>query len=220
MTVLLVEHSDYLATIVAETLQKAGFEVDVVPNAAEAATALAAVRFELMLFDMDVPDSNDLALLRIMRERRNLTPVILIGANESLHPGSFEVRPNDYLSKPLALNDLVARVRLNRSAARGPVATLSLENLVLDVPTQQVIVDDRARNFSTTEIALLTQLLQHSHRVVPRESLARRIYGDADSKPNAMEAHVHRLRKRLRDAGAHVQIQTVRRIGYLLEAAS
>jgi two-component system response regulator TctD len=218
MTVLLVEHSERLATLVTRNLERAGFGVDLAQTAAAASAACAATKFELVLFDLDVPDVRGLSWLKAMRERHDMTPVILLAAEDGLRAEAMKFGVDDCLIKPVAPEELVARARAVRRSADGLEAALCLGNLIVDTAMRQVIVDDRARNFSVSEVTLLGHLIRHRRRIVRKESLGEAMYGSRDAV-NAIEAHMYRLRRRLREVGAKVRIQTVRRIGYIIEEA-
>jgi DNA-binding response OmpR family regulator len=220
MTVLLVEDSERLASLVTRNLERAGFGVDVAQTGAAASAACSSMRFELVLCDLDVPDVAGLSWFRALRERRDMTPVILLATEDSLRSEALRSGADDCLIKPVAPEELVARARAIRQSADGLDDALHLGNVIVDTTLRQVIVDDRARNFSLSEVTLLEQLIRHRRRIVGKGLLEGAVYGTRTNVGgNAIEAHLYRLRRRLRDAGAKLSIQTVRRVGYVIDEA-
>jgi len=220
MRLLLVEDNERFAVLLKRGLAAAGFVVDVLPTAKTAAAALRASRFEIVVLDLGLPDADGLDVLGEMRRRQDATPVLILTARGSLEDRVIGLQSgaDDYLVKPFALEELIARLQaLLRRPGNLLGVTLQLGNIALDTVARQVFVGDQPIFFSAREIAVLEQLLRRSGRVVAKNLLADNLYGlSQEVGSNAVEVYVHRLRKHLAEAGASVQIHTLRGVGYLI----
>ena len=220
MRLLLVEDNERFAVLLKRGLAAAGFVVDVLPTAEAAAAALRANRFEIVVLDLGLPDADGLDVLGEMRRRQDATPVLILTARGSLEDRVIGLQSgaDDYLVKPFALEELIARLQaLLRRPGNLLGVTLQLGNIALDTVARQVFVGDQPIFFSAREIAVLEQLLRRSGRVVAKNLLADNLYGlSQEVGSNAVEVYVHRLRKHFAEAGASVQIHTLRGVGYLI----
>ena len=220
MRLLLVEDNERFAVLLKRGLAAAGFVVDVLPTAEAAAAALRASRFDIVVLDLGLPDADGLDVLGEMRRDQDATPVLILTARGSLEDRVIGLQSgaDDYLVKPFALEELVARLQaLLRRPGNLLGVTLQLGNIALDTVARQVFVGDQPIFFSAREIAVLEQLLRRSGRVVAKNLLADNLYGlSQEVGSNAVEVYVHRLRKHLAEAGASVQIHTLRGVGYLI----
>jgi len=220
MRLLLVEDNERFAVLLKRGLAAAGFVVDVLPTAAAAAAALRASRFDIVVLDLGLPDADGLDVLGEMRRHQDATPVLILTARGSLEDRVIGLQSgaDDYLVKPFALEELIARLQaLLRRPGNLLGVTLQLGNIALDTVARQVFVGDQPIFFSAREIAVLEQLLRRSGRVVAKNLLADNLYGlSQEVGSNAVEVYVHRLRKHLAEAGASVQIHTLRGVGYLI----
>jgi len=220
MRLLLVEDNERFAALLKRGLVAAGFVVDVMLTAADAAAALRENRFEIIVLDLGLPDADGLDVLGEMRHREDATPVLILTARGSLNDcvTGLQSGADDYLVKPFALEELVARLQaLLRRPGNLLGVTLKLGNIALDTVGRQVFVGDQPILLSAREIAVLEQLLRRSGRVVAKNLLADNLYGlSQEVGSNAVEVYVHRLRKHLTEVGASVQIHTLRGVGYLI----
>lgn len=222
MRLLVVEDEPALAGLLREGLHAAGFAVDSAVTLAEAHACLQAARYDTVVLDLGLGDACGLTLLRHLRGRGDSTPVLILTARDAPEDRvtGLDTGADDYVIKPFHMNELVSRIRalLRRpNAALG--VKLSLGTLQLDTVARTAQVEQAPLPLSARETALLELLLRRAGRVVAREALDQGLYGmDRPTTPNAMEVLVHRLRKRLHDAGANVVIHTLRGVGYLLAA--
>lgn len=220
MRLLLVEDNERFAVLLKRGLAAAGFVVDVLPTAEAAAAALRASRFDIVILDLGLPDTDGLDVLGEMRRHQDATPVLILTARGSLEDRVIGLQSgaDDYLVKPFALEELIARLQaLLRRPGNLLGVTLKLGNIALDTVARQVFVGDQPIFFSAREIAVLEQLLRRSGRVVAKNLLAENLYGlSQEVGSNAVEVYVHRLRKHLAEAGASIQIHTLRGVGYLI----
>jgi DNA-binding response OmpR family regulator len=198
----------------------AGLVADLVNSAADARTALATTRFAAIVLDLGLPDGDGLSLLRELRERKDTTPVLVLTARSGVRERVTGLRSgaDDYLVKPFAFEELVARVQaLLRRPGDLLGQALNVGNLAFDVEARQVFIDQQPQFFSAREMAVLEILMRRSGRVVAKKLVEDHLFGlSGDGGSNAVEVYIHRLRKQLADAGAQVQIHTIRGVGYLI----
>lgn len=225
MRLLIIEDVERLAEFMRTGLRREGFAVDACGTLEEAEAALAGVRYDTVVLDLMLPDGSGIELLKRLRARGDTTPVIVVTARERVadRVAGLNAGADDYLVKPFALDELVARIRalLRRpGAALGVV--LRAGNVALDTTTREASVAGAKLALSRREARLLELLLRRVDHVVPKEVLEEKLAGfDEEITPNAVEVLVHRLRKRLSDSGADLAIHTLRGLGYLLaESAS
>jgi DNA-binding response OmpR family regulator len=220
MRLLLVEDNERFAALLKRGLAGAGFVVDVLPTAKDATWALRESRFEIVVLDLGLPDADGLDVLGEMRRRQDATPVLILTARGSLEDRVIGLQSgaDDYLVKPFALEELVARLQaLLRRPGNLLGVALKLGNVSLDTVARQVFVGNQPIFLSAREIAVLEHLLRRGGRVVAKNVLADNLYGlSQEVGSNAVEVYVHRLRKQLTEVGASVQIHTLRGVGYLI----
>jgi DNA-binding response OmpR family regulator len=223
MALLLVEDNERLAGLLKQGLEKTGFTVDIVDTATDAGEAMQAIKFEVIILDLGLPDEDGLSVLRAMRQRGDTTPVIIMTARGSLRERveGLDAGADDYLVKPVALEELVARINaLLRRPGNLLGTAVRLGNLTLDTAGRQVFIEDKPQVFGARELAILEHLLRRSGRIIPKKFLENSLYGLGEEiSSNAVEVYVHRLRKRLLEVGANVQVQTVRGVGYMIGEA-
>lgn len=214
MRVLLVEDDPLLGDGVQTGLQQAGYVVDWVREGDEADAALATGSYAAVVLDIGLPKRTGLELLRAWRARAIGTPVLVLTARDGVHDrvAGLDAGADDYLIKPFALAELAARLRaLVRRAAGRAAPLLRHGALVLDPEGRTVALEGKPIALSAREFALLHELLENAGRVLSRERLERALYEwDREPLSNAVEVHVHHLRKKL---GSDL-IRTVRGVGY------
>jgi DNA-binding response OmpR family regulator len=222
MRLLLVEDNRSLADLIAGGLKRAGFAVDHFATAADAEEALRAVTYDLLILDLGLPDRDGTQLLQNLRKQGINAPVIIVTARGSVDDrvAGLNIGADDYLVKPFEMDELIARCRalLRRPGGRSSVA-LAAGNVSVDTVTGEVRINDEVIDIGRREYDILVLLLRQSGRVVPKARFEEALYGFGEEvTPNAIEAHVSRLRKRLTAAAATPAIHTIRGIGYLLKA--
>ncbi len=217
MRILLVEDDELLGEGTRKGLIQDGYTVDWVRDGLLADQALKNEKFDLVVLDLGLPKMPGIAVLEGLRERGNTTPVLILTARESIEDRvkGLDTGADDYLTKPFNLDELLARLRsLQRRFASRAAPLLSYGTISLDPASHTVTFNDEPVNLSRREFALLHVLLENAGRVLSREHLTQSLYGwgeEVDS--NALEVHVHNLRKRF----GQEFIRTVRGIGYTIE---
>lgn len=220
MRVLLVEDSDELVALLRKGLAQGGFSADAVGTAADAGHALGAMRYAAVVLDRGLPDADGLTVVRDMRRRGDATPVLVLTARDGVSDRVSGLRDgaDDYLAKPFAMEELVARLQaLLRRSDTMPGRQLTFGNVALDTEGRQVSVGGVVRPFPARETAVLEILLRRGGNVAPKRLFEDHLFGlSGEVGSNAVEVYVHRLRRMLADAGATVKVHTVRGVGYLL----
>ena len=223
MRVLLVEDNARLAMLLAEGLRRAGWQADVGGSLEEAEAALATGEYDAVVLDRGLPDGDGIDLVRRLRHRPGAPPVLMMTARGEVPEvvEGLDLGADDYMVKPVSLVELVARLNAaQRRGSRGS-APLVLGAIALDPLSRALTLSGTPFDPPPRERTLLEVLLRAAPRPVAKEALEARLAGmDRAVQPNAVEVYVHRLRARLGQAGAGVVIQTVRGLGYRLEAAA
>jgi DNA-binding response OmpR family regulator len=216
MRILVAEDDAILAEGVTRVLRQSGYAVDWVKNGAEADSALEADDFDLLILDIGLPRRDGFTVLRRLREARVALPVIILTARDSVGDkvAGLEGGADDYLPKPFAFDELLARIRLRLHSDRAPELTvLRSGNLALDLRTRRAQIGGHQVDLSAREFALVELMLRHPGQVLTREQLLSHVWGfDFDPGSNIVDVYVRRLRRKL---GSDL-IQTVRGMGYRL----
>lgn len=222
MRLLAVEDELDLGVLLCDALSRAGFAVDLVTGVADAEEYLHLASYDALVLDLGLADGDGLTLLATLRRREVMLPVIILTARDAPEDRvtGLDAGADDYLIKPFHMPELISRVRalLRRpNAALGIV--LDLGDLVLDTISRRAKVCGQTLDLSLRETALLELLLRRQGNVVSREAIEQCLYGfDKTLGSNAVEVLVHRLRRKLSDAGSLVAVHTLRGVGYLLGA--
>ena len=220
MRLLIVEDEPDLGSLLRDALQRAGFAVDLVTGLEDAEQHLNLAQYDAMILDLGLADGDGMTLLHRLRRRGNMLPVLILTARDAPEDrvAGLDGGADDYLVKPFHMPELVSRMRalLRRpNAALGVV--LEVGDLVLDTAARRAKVGTTPLVLAPREMALLELLMRQQGRVVSREAIEQGLYGfDTTLGSNAMEVLVHRLRRKLADAGALAVVHTLRGVGYLL----
>lgn len=220
MRLLLIEDHHRFSKFVKDGLEKEGFTVDDVDTASGGQAALSTVKYDAIILDLGLPDADGLDVLRSLRDEGDETPVLILTARDGIDDRVLGLNSggDDYLLKPFAMEELVARIR---ALLRRPGGVLGLVitagNVSFDTTAREVQVDERTISIPRRELGVLEQLMRRNGRVVPKDVLEDKIYGFGNEvSSNSIEVHVSRLRKRLAGAGANISVHTLRGVGYLL----
>lgn len=220
MRLLVVEDEQTLARYLRRGLEEAAWTVDVTGTVEDAWRLCLLNPYDLLVLDLGLPGADGGELLRRVREAGMDTPVLILTARGSVEDrvAGLNAGADDYLSKPFAFSELVARVHaLLRRGHEQRSATLRLGDLQLDRLTRHARRGTRSIELTAREFSVLEYLLRHAGEVVTRTMLAEHVWGDHyDSLSNLIEVFVNRLRKKLEADGAPRLLHTVRGAGYVL----
>ena len=221
MRVLVVEDERKLAQILASALQGEHYDVVVAPNGEDGFFRANAETFDLVVLDLMLPGRNGLEILRTLRQRHIETPVLILTARDGVDDRvlGLDLGADDYLVKPFALAELLARIRaLLRRGRPSEVLRLKAADLELDLVTRRAARGDRVLDLTPREFELLEYLLRHQGHLVSREMLAREVWKEprrATPIDNVIDVQMTRLRKKVDADGARL-IHTVRGVGFVL----
>jgi DNA-binding response OmpR family regulator len=220
MRLLIIEDEPRIADLVKGGLVRAGFAVDVVAQCADARLALAVTPYDAAVLDLGLPDGDGVGLVRELRSNGNQIPILILTARDTVEDRvcGLDSGGDDYLVKPFAMAELVARTKALLRRPGGALGmTLKAGNVTFDTVARDVQVSNNCLLLPRRESAILEQLMRRLGRVVPKTILEEKLYGiDDEHESNTIPVHVHHLRRKLMDAGATAEIHTVRGIGYLL----
>lgn len=224
MRLLLVEDEKEMAGMIVAALGRQGMVVDHVPSLAEAREAIATTAHDAVLLDRQLPDGDGLELIPVLRARRAGVPVIVLSAlgTTSDRIAGLDVGADDYLPKPFSVDELLARLRaVFRRPAEISTELIKVGRLSFDVGERHALVDGTILDLPRRELLVLESLVRRAGRSVTRQAIEDAVFGfDDEIASNALDAYVSRLRRRLADGDAGVEIHAIRGIGYLLKATS
>jgi DNA-binding response OmpR family regulator len=222
MRILVVEDDPMIGKTLQQALQQDGYAVDWVTDgrAAQEALATGADAYAMVLLDLGLPRKSGIELLRELRREGNRVRVLVVTARDAVadRVAGLDAGADDYLTKPFSLDELTARMRalLRRDVVRED-NVLRHGTLALDPVTHSVTKDGQPVELSAREFALLAALLERPGAALSKAQLEERIYRWGEEvESNAVEVHVHNLRKKL----GNETIRTLRGIGYALSAVS
>lgn len=217
MRILLVEDDRMIGEAVAQALKDAAYAVDWVQDGSTASDSLETGEYELVVLDLGLPKQDGLQVLQRMRADGKVTPVLIVTARDAVEDRirGLDLGADDYLVKPFAVGELLARMRavVRRKAGSGsPVLSNGL--LTLDPTTKEATYGERCCRLSAREFSLLQALLLRPGAILSRDELETRIYGwNEEVESNAVEFLIHAVRKKL---GSDV-IRNVRGMGWMVD---
>jgi DNA-binding response OmpR family regulator len=217
---LVIEDEVRITEILRSALSRSGFTVDAVGLSSDARAALEVNPYDAVILDLGLPDGDGLALLKDMRARGNAVPVLVLTARDAVEHrvAGLDTGADDYLIKPFAMSEVIARIKALLRRPEGALGTLlKAGNIAFDTIGRDLRVGETVLVLPRRESAILEHLMRRAGRVVPKTVLEEKLYGiDDELGSNAIPVHVHHLRRKLMDRGATVEIHTVRGVGYLL----
>ena len=220
MRLLIVEDEARIVELLSDSMRQAGFVTDAVSRCADALEALSLTLYDAAVLDLGLPDGDGMNLLAHLRSARNAAPVLVLTARDAVEArvAGLNAGADDYLVKPFAMAELIARVKaLLRRPGGALGATLQAGNVAFNTIERHVDVGATALVLTRREGAVLEHLMRRLSRVVPKAVLEEKLYGiDDELASNAIPVHVHHLRRKLLEANSTVEIHTVRGVGYLL----
>lgn len=218
MKILIVEDDELIQQGLAKALANENYACDCAATAAQAKSLVQVGQYSLIILDLGLPDQDGASLLRQWRRSGVDIPVLILTARDAIEDrvGGLDAGADDYLVKPFALVELQARVRaLIRRFQGHSDNLLQVENIMLNLSTQQVTFEGQQIELTPKEFALLSRLMMRAGQTVNREILQQDLYSwQDDLSSNTLEVHIHNLRRKL----GKERIKTVRSVGYRLES--
>jgi DNA-binding response OmpR family regulator len=220
--VLVVEDERKLAQVLKAALEAEHYDVAIAVTGEDGFFRANAEAFDLVVLDLMLPGRNGLEILQTLRQRQLQTPVLILTARDGVDDRvlGLDLGADDYLVKPFALPELLARIRaLLRRGRPSEVFRLKTADLELDLVTRRVARGERLLELTAREFELLEYLLRHSGHLVSREMLAREVWKEprrATPLDNVIDVQITRLRKKVDTEGAARLIHTVRGVGFVL----
>ena len=224
--ILIIEDEKPIREMIRFALEREGYAVDEAGDAATATSSISQQRPDLMLIDWMLPEVSGVSLIRSLRRseiNRDIPVIMLTARGEEMdRVTGLEAGADDYMSKPVAIKELLARIRalLRRSRGFSRDDTLQAGLIELNLATHQVTIDRQAVHFGQTEYRLLKFFLQHPERVYSRGQLLDFVWGETVYvEERTVDVYILRLRKLLKPYGVDNMIQTVRGAGYRFSQA-
>ena len=221
---LLVDDDESIRKSLARALGFEGYDVETSSNGRDAIAAMAESSFDAVLLDVMMPGINGLEVARSLRAARNDTPILMLTARHEVtdRVAGLDAGADDYLPKPFALDELLARVRalLRRGGVTDAVETLRLADLEIDTQARRVFRAEREIDLTRTEFDLLELLVFNADIVLERDVILDRIWGfDFATSSNSMEVYIGYLRRKTEAGGEPRLIHTVRGVGYVARSS-
>lgn len=220
MKLLIVEDHDPLRTLLVEHLQRRGFAVDAADTGMQAIAMMRSCQYSTVILDLGLPDMDGQQLLATRGSHHTEPPpYIVLTAHDALQSklNSLNAGADDYVLKPVDIDELEARIRAILRRAGRNNTTLVQGNLVFEPQSRHAMVNGGVLTLTRRETMLLEEMLRSTPRIVVKDHLEERIYSHHENVTlNAIEVLVSRLRRKLKAAGATACIETIRGIGYRL----
>lgn len=224
MRILLVEDEAEMAGALRTVLEREGYVVDHVACLADLLEAARFAASNVVVLDRTLPDGDGLTAIPVLRRFNRGVPVIVITARGDVpdRVSGLDNGADDYLAKPFAMEEMLARIRaISRRPAVLPLQQVQLGELVYDMAHDEAVVHGLRLDLPRRELRVLGALMRRRGRTVLRTALEEAVYGfDDEIQSNTLDSHISRLRKRLGEAGAGVEIHAIRGVGYLLRRSA
>lgn len=224
MRLLLVEDERDIQGFLNQALTEAGYQVDVAPDARTAESLAAVNHYDILIVDLGLPDQDGISLILSLRQKGLRAPVLILSARRSVDDRvrGLEQGGDDYLTKPFALAELLARLRnlLKRNApsGAGEVTRLRVMDLELDLLRREATRGGQPLQLTPQEFVLLEYLCRNAGRVVTRSMILEKVWGMRIlPDTNVVDVHIYRLRGKVDQHGLPPLIRTLRGVGYVIK---
>ncbi|MGC2032611.1 MAG: response regulator transcription factor [Steroidobacteraceae bacterium] len=223
MRVLVVEDDEKIASFIVNGLKQNGFAVDKAPDGEVALALCGSVNYDALVLDIMLPKLDGLAVLRRIRHDKSLVPVLLLSAMASVdnRVAGLQAGADDYLTKPFAFSELLARIQalIRRATHVALPTTLVVGDLAMNLLTREVTRAGQTIELQSREFALLELLMRHSGRPITKTMILEHIWDYSfDPQTNVVDVLVHRLRSKLEKSFPKKIMHTIRGVGYVLKS--
>lgn len=220
MRILLAEDEKSLSRAIAALLQKNNYAVDAVFDGEEALNYLSSGDYDAAILDIMMPKMDGLTVLRRVRAQGNAVPILMLTARSEIDDKvkGLDAGANDYLTKPFATRELLARLRAMTRVHVTQPQTLTLANLSLDTTNYELSTPHGSFRLANKEYQMMELMLRNAGQVIPADRFLDKIWGyDSSVEMNVVWVYISYLRKKLTALKANVQIRAIRNVGYALE---
>ena len=223
MHLLVVEDDPKISRFLVRGLREENHRVDLAEEGETAERLAATTAYDAVLLDVLLPGQDGFQVCRRLREQGVDTPILMLTARDAVHDRvhGLDVGADDYLTKPFAFDELLARLRalVRRGRTRHLAATMTYGPVTIETTTRRVLAGGKLVELTATEYRLLEYLIRHAESIVSRDELAAHVWGgDYDPTSNLADVYVGYLRRKIRAAGvAAALIHTIRGMGYMLK---
>ncbi|RJG20873.1 response regulator transcription factor [Paenibacillus thiaminolyticus] len=221
-TIMVVDDDEKITSMLRRGLVFEGYEVRTATNGSEGLREMMIREPDLLILDVMMPEVDGWEVCRRLREAGSSVPVLMLTAKDEVQDRvhGLDLGADDYLVKPFALEELLARVRAllrRRTEGEGGTHRLTFEDVVLDLHTREVVRDGKPIELTAKEFELLHLFMQNPKRVLPRDVIMEKIWGyDYSGESNVLEVYIAMLRQKTEEHGGKRIIQTIRGTGYVL----
>ncbi|MBQ4810554.1 DNA-binding response regulator [Pseudoalteromonas luteoviolacea] len=220
MRILITEDNNQLAQFIQQAILQDGHAADIANCAGKMQSLLDGWQYDALVLDLGLPDTDGIDVIRELRAKENPIPILILTARGGVEDRikGLDLGADDYLNKPFAIDELKARLR---AILRRPVEysgnVLTRGNIALDTKSRRVLIEDKNISMGKTEVAILEYMIRHASLTVSKDAIYDAIYAlGFEVTDNAIQVAMHRIRKKLEQAGASAEIKTIRGIGYIL----
>ena len=222
MRILVVEDDDKIASFLAKGLKQSGFSVDTASDGEDALSLCRSVNYDSVVLDIMLPKLDGLSVLRTIRREKKLVPVLLLSAKASVdnRVTGLQAGADDYLTKPFAFSELLARVQalIRRATHVAEPTTLAVGDLSMNLLTREVFRAGQKIELQSREFALLELLLRHPGRPITKTMILEHIWDYSfDPQTNVVDVLAHRLRSKLDKGFPSKIVHTIRGVGYVIK---
>jgi heavy metal response regulator len=220
MRVLVVEDEKRIADFLSRGLQSAGYAVDVADKGADAIDRVHSTEYDLVVLDLGLPDVDGLQVLEKIKNRKTIPPVLILSARDSVDDRvkGLEQGADDYLVKPFAFVELLARARVLLRRGQPTPEKLQVGDLTLDCIRRKVTRNNESIELAPKEFSILEYMMRNRGRPLSRTMIVEHVWDmDYDGLTNIVDVYIRHLRSKIDDKFATKMIHTVRGIGYMLD---
>ena len=222
MRILIVEDDDKIASFLAKGLKQSGFSVDTAADGEDALSLCRTVNYDSIVLDIMLPKLDGLSVLRAIRAEKKLVPVLLLSAKASVdnRVTGLQAGADDYLTKPFAFSELLARLQalIRRATHVAEPTTLALGDLSMNLLTREVLRAGQKIELQGREFALLELLMRHPGRPITKTMILEHVWDYSfDPQTNVVDVLAHRLRSKLEKGFPTKILHTIRGVGYVIK---